>query len=78
MDERIVQLESMYDQASSAVFNELTDHHADIGFYLVVSYLKNNDRSEAKELLEQLLDQYPDKELFKQMIDDINNIKGLF
>jgi hypothetical protein len=78
LDERITQLKSMYDKASSAVFNELTDHHADIGFYLVVSYLKNNDRSEAKELLEQLLDQYPDKELFKQMIDDINNIKGLF
>ena len=78
LDERISQLESMYDQASSAVFNELTNHQDEIGLYLVISYLENNDRSEAKELLEHLLDQYSDNALFKQMLDDINHIKGLF
>lgn len=78
LDERITQLKSMYDQASSAVFNELTNHHEEIGFYLVISYLENNDRSEAKELLEQLLEQYSDNALFNQMLNDIDNIKGLF
>lgn len=78
LDERITQLKSMYDKASSAVFNELTNHHEEIGFYLVISYLENNDRSEAKELLEQLLEQYSDNALFNQMLNDIDNIKGLF
>ena len=43
-----------------------------------ISYLNNNDRKEAKVLLEQLLVQYPDNELFKTMLNEINEIKGLF
>lgn len=78
IDERIIKLKSMYDKASSEKFNELTEYHAEIGLHLVISYLKNNDRKEAKELLEKLLKEYPDDELFKQMLNDINKIKGLF
>ena len=78
LDERISKLKSMYEKASSEEFNELTPYHADLGLYLAITYLNNNDRKEAKVLLEQLLVQYPDNELFKTMLNEVNEIKGLF
>ena len=78
LDERISKLKSMYEKASSEEFNELTQYHADLGLYLAITYLNNNDRKEAKVLLEQLLVQYPDNELFKTMLNEVNEIKGLF
>lgn len=78
LDDRIVKLKSMYDKASSAEFNELTEYHAELGLYLAVAHLHNNDRSEAEKILKDLLVQYPDNEMFKKMLEDIDDIKGLF
>jgi hypothetical protein len=68
----------MFVTASSEGFNEYTSYHEQIGKCLVVAYLQNNERGKAIKLLEDLIEEYPDKTIFKTMLEEIKSIKGIF
>lgn len=74
----ISRLDSMFVTASSEGFNEYTSYHEQIGKCLVVAYLQNNERGKAIKLLEDLIEEYPDKTVFKTMLEEIKSIKGIF
>lgn len=74
----IFRLDSMLLTASSEGFNEYTSYHEQIGKCLVVAYLQNNERGKAIKLLEDLIEEYPDKTIFKTMLEEIKSIKGIF
>lgn len=74
----IFRLDSMFVTASSEGFNEYTSYHEQIGKCLVVAYLQNNERGKAIKLLEDLIEEYPDKTIFKTMLEEIKSIKGIF
>lgn len=74
----ISRLDSMFVTASSEGFNEYTSYHEQIGKCLVVAYLQNNERGKAIKLLEDLIEEYPDKTIFKTMLEEIKSIKGIF
>ena len=74
----ISRLDSMFVTASSEGFNEYTSYHEQIGKCLVVAYLQNNERGKAIKLLEDLIEEYPDKTVFKTMLKEIKSIKGIF
>lgn len=74
----ISRLDSMFVTASSEGFNEYTSYHEQIGKCLVVAYLQNNERGKAIKLLEDLIEEYPDKTIFKKMLEEIKSIKGIF
>lgn len=74
----ISRLNSMFVTASSEGFNEYTSYHEQIGKCLVVAYLQNNERGKAIKLLEDLIEEYPDKTIFKTMLEEIKSIKGIF
>ena len=74
----ISRLDSMFVTASLEGFNEYTSYHEQIGKCLVVAYLQNNERGKAIKLLEDLIEEYPDKTIFKTMLEEIKSIKGIF
>lgn len=74
----ISRLDSMFVTASSEGFNEYTSYHEQIGKCLVVAYLQNNERGKAIKLLDDLIEEYPDKTIFKTMLEEIKSIKGIF
>ena len=74
----ISRLDSMFVTASSEGFNEYTSYHEQIGKCLVVAYLQNNERGKAIKLLEDLIEEYPDKTIFKTMLEEIKSVKGIF
>ena len=74
----ISRFDSMFVTASSEGFNEYTSYHEQIGKCLVVAYLQNNERGKAIKLLEDLIEEYPDKTIFKTMLEEIKSIKGIF
>jgi hypothetical protein len=74
----ISRLDSMFVTASSEGFNEYTSYHEQIGKCLVVAYLQNNERGKAIKLLEDLIEEYPDKTIFKTILEEIKSIKGIF
>ena len=74
----INRLEAMYEESSSETPNDLTQYQSEIGCSLAIAYLQNNDRGKAIELLEDLIEEYPDNTIFKTMLEEIKSIKGIF
>lgn len=56
IDDAIHELSLCWEIAQMETYNDYTDYSAEIGWNLVMAYLKDNDRKNAKNVLERLVD----------------------
>lgn len=55
MDAAIRDLSSYWNLSTKEFYNDYTDYSAEIGWYLAIAHLKNNDKKNAKVVLEKLV-----------------------
>lgn len=54
LDATLAQLNDCWITSTKPYYNDYTDYSSEIGWYLAIAYLKNNDRQKACTILEQL------------------------
>ena len=77
-EEVVSKLTGMFEKATSSTVNAYTDFTDVIGYNLAIAHLKNNERTAAKQVLERVLDVYPDYEAARKLLNEIEQIKGLW
>lgn len=60
LDTTINELKIMWDESLSDSYNDYTEYMPEIGWLLANAYLRNNDKSQSLEVLEVLINEYPD------------------
>ena len=60
LDTTINELKIMWDESLSDSYNDYTEHMPEIGWLLANAYLRNNDKSQSIEVLDVLINEYPD------------------
>lgn len=71
----IATLENMWQEANKNTYNKYTDYAPYIGWNLTIAYLRNYDKSKAKEILKEMRDEYSDETDFgKQVRNLIDNL----
>ena len=55
LDATIRELSACWSSSNNEVYNEYTNYSAEIGWYLAIAYLKDNDKTNAKAVLEELI-----------------------
>ena len=60
LDTTINELKIMWDESLSGSYNDYTEHMPEIGWLLANAYLRNNDKSQSIEVLDVLINEYPD------------------
>lgn len=55
LDGAIKELSSYWNLSTKEIYNDYTDYSAEIGWYLAIAHLKNNDKKNAKVVLEKLV-----------------------
>ena len=55
LDGAIKELFSYWNLSTKEIYNDYTDYSAEIGWYLAIAHLKNNDKKNAKVVLEKLV-----------------------
>lgn len=55
INEVIHELSSCWELSTMDTYNDYTDYSSEIGWNLAIAHLKNNDKKEAKEILEKLI-----------------------
>ncbi len=60
LDMTINELKIMWDESLSDSYNDYTEHMPEIGWLLANAYLRNNDKSQSIEVLDVLINEYPD------------------
>lgn len=50
----------MWDRSLSDSYNDYTEYMPEIGWLLANAYLRNNDKSQSIEVLDVLINEYPD------------------
>lgn len=78
VDESIDRLSTLFALACSDKLNQYTEYADCIGYNLAIALLKDNNREEACKVLKQLLIIYPNYEDAKNLLIEINQVKGLW
>lgn len=60
LDTTINDLKIMWDRSLSDSYNDYTEYMPEIGWLLANAYLRNNDKSQSIEVLDVLINEYPD------------------
>lgn len=60
IDEAIHELSLCWEISTMETYNDYTDYSAEIGWYLAIAHLKDNDRKSAKKVLEKLIESTED------------------
>lgn len=60
LDTTINELKSIWDESLSDSYNDYTEYMPEIGWLLANAYLRNNDKSQSLEVLDVLINEYPD------------------
>lgn len=60
LDTTINELKIMWDESLSDSYNDYTEYMPEIGWLLANAYLRNNDKSQSLEVLDVLINEYPD------------------
>ena len=77
-EENIVQLSKLYNQAKSKSLNKYSNYVDYIGYYLAISYLQNNEKDMAEDVLSELLANNPDFEDAGKLLSEIKKVKGIW
>lgn len=60
LDNTIKQLDELWALSKSDTYNGYTTYEPFIGWNLAIAYLRNNDKKEAKKILEEMMSEYPE------------------
>ena len=78
LDRSIEHLSELFSLACSEKVNPYTDYADYIGYNLAIAYLKDNDRREARKVLVRLVELYLNYQDAKNLLIEINQLKGLW
>lgn len=71
LDNTIVQLADLWELSQSETYNGYTTYESYIGWNLAIAYLRNYDKKEAKEVLQEMQDDYPKGTAIGDKVDEI-------
>lgn len=71
LDNTIKQLEELWKLSQSDVYNEYTTYAPYIGWNLAIAYLQNNDKKEAKDILEEMAKLYTEDTAIGDKVKDL-------
>ena len=60
LDNTIERLTELWTLSKSDTYNDYTTYEPYIGWNLAIAYLRNNDKKEAKKILEEMMSEYPE------------------
>ncbi len=76
LDNTIHELSLCWELSSMETYNDYTDYSVEIGWNLAIGYLKDNDKSNAKKILEELISRQPnDSAISLKCIELLNKIR---
>lgn len=71
LDNTIKQLDKLWTLSKSDTYNGYTTYEPFIGWNLAIAYLRNNDKKEARKILEELMAEYPKGTAFGDKIIEL-------
>lgn len=71
IDDAIHELSLCWEIAQMETYNDYTDYSAEIGWNLAIAYLKDNDRKNAKKVLERLVEISEEGSVINQQAQDV-------
>ena len=71
LDNTIVQLTDLWELSQSDTYNSYSTYEPYIGWNLAIAYLRNYDKKEAKEVLQEMQDDYPKGTAIGDKVDEI-------
>ena len=71
LDKTIMQLEELWTLAQSDTYNGYTTYEPFIGWNLAIAHLRNNDKKEARKILEEMMSEYPEGTAFGDKIIEL-------
>lgn len=74
LDNTIKKLEELWKLSQSDVYNEYTTYAPYIGWNLAIAYLRDNDKKEARNILEKMAALYAECTAIGDMVNDLNNM----
>lgn len=78
VEENICSLSRLYINSQSETYNEYVNFREEISFYLALSYLQDNNREKAIEILSNLVEYNPEFREANELLHEIKKIKGLW
>ena len=76
--ENIKCLSEYFELSVADTFNDYTNHFKDIGYFLAVAYLQDNDREEAVRVLKRILELDPDFVEGANLLKQISEVKYFY
>ena len=71
LDNTTSRLKILWEQAKQDTYNDYTDYSPYIGWNLAVGYLRNYEKANAREVLVQMIQKYPDRSALKDKIEEL-------
>ena len=65
------ELSLLWELSTMETYNDYTEYASEIGWYLAIGYLKNNDKKHAKVMLEKLIEKNPEDSTFGKMVREL-------
>lgn len=73
LDNTIKQLDELWALSKSDTYNDYTTYEPFIGWNLAIAHLHNNDKKEARKILEEMMSEYPEGTTFGDKIIELKD-----
>ena len=73
LDNTIKQLDELWALSKSDTYNDFTTYEPFIGWNLAIAHLHNNDKKEARKILEEMMSEYPEGTTFGDKIIELKD-----
>lgn len=71
LDNTLHELSLLWELSTMETYNDYTEYASEIGWYLAIGYLKDNDKKHAKVMLEKLIEKNPEDSTFGKMVREL-------
>ena len=71
LDNTTSRLATLWELSKQDTYNDYTDYAPYIGWYLAIGYLENYKKTNAREVLVQMIQKYPDRSALKDKIEEL-------
>lgn len=73
IDKTIQELSLCWELSTMSIYNDYTDYSAEIGWYLAIAHLKNNNKNKAKVVLEKLISSVGDDSFINKKAKELRS-----
>ena len=71
LDNTLHELSLLWELSTMETYNDYTEYSSEIGWYLAIGYLKENDKNNAKMMLEKLIEKNSEDSTFGKMMREL-------